>query len=85
MVVSYGFGVSNPALNTLLSFRAGKNLQGGALGVGRSAMTLSRVLGPAWAGFVFVGLGKDWPFLVGAATMFAVAILAWKLPRKKAI
>ena len=83
VIVSYGFGISNPALNTLLSFRAGRNMQGGALGVGRSAMTLSRVLGPPWAGFIFVALGRDWPFLVGAATMFAVAILAWRLPRKE--
>lgn len=83
VVISYGFSISNPALNSLLSFRAGKSLQGGALGIGRSAMTLSRVLGPPWAGFIFVGLGRDWPYLIGAATMFAVAALAWRLPRKE--
>jgi DHA1 family tetracycline resistance protein-like MFS transporter len=81
VVISYGFSISNPALNSLLSFRAGKTMQGGALGVGRSAMTLSRVLGPPWAGLLFVGLGRDWPFFIGAVTMIAVAAFAWFLPR----
>jgi DHA1 family tetracycline resistance protein-like MFS transporter len=80
--IAYGFSVSNPALNSLLSFSASKALQGGALGIGRAVTTFSRVVGPPWAGVLFVGLGRDWPFYIGAVTMVLVTALALSLPRR---
>ena len=44
------------------------------MGVTRSATTLARVLGPAWAGLLFSVLGKDWPYFGGAAVMASVVV-----------
>jgi DHA1 family tetracycline resistance protein-like MFS transporter len=49
------------------------------MGATRSATTLSRVLGPIWAGMLFGALGKDWPYWTGAVLMLVVAVLARRL------
>lgn len=75
-VVGIGFSLTSPALNSLVSLQAGGGTRGGVMGVTRSATTLSRVLGPMWAGALFFWLGRDWPFLVGGVVMTAVAVIA---------
>ena len=82
VIVAYGFSVSTPALNSLISLRAAASDQGGILGISRSMTTLSRALGPAWAGFLFASFGKQWPFLTGALIMivvFALSLKYWPL------
>ncbi len=81
VVIAYGFSISSPALNTLLSLNVPDELQGGVLGIGRSASTLARALGPAIAGYVFVLFGRSWPFYIGAFLMFIVLILALSFPK----
>jgi len=76
VVVAYGFSVINPALNSLISLRSDTSNQGQTMGVARSATTLARVVGPAWAGVLFAGLGKEWPYYAGTALMLVVAFLA---------
>jgi DHA1 family tetracycline resistance protein-like MFS transporter len=75
-IVAAGFALMSPALNTLLSLHVGDAVRGGTMGVGRSATTLARVVGPAAAGALFEGLGKDWPFYAGAIVMLAVVVLS---------
>jgi MFS transporter, DHA1 family, tetracycline resistance protein len=75
VVVALGFSLMTPSLNSLLSLRVGAGVQGGAMGVSRSASTLARVLGPGWAGLLFEFLGKDWPFYAGAAVMVGVIVI----------
>ncbi len=75
-LLALGFAVFNPALNSLLSQRAGQDEQGLILGMGRSAAILGRVVGPAWAGMLFSGLGRDWPFLGGAVIMAVAVVIA---------
>ncbi len=76
IVVAYGFSVINPALNSLISLRTDAANQGQMMGVARSATTLARVIGPAWAGALFAMLGMDWPYYGGTALMLVVAFLA---------
>lgn len=78
MVAGYGFSIITPSLNALVSLQASEDDQGGVLGVTRSASTLARVAGPAWAGMLFSVLGRDWPYFGGALVMVLVIILAWK-------
>lgn len=76
LVIAAGFSLLNPALNSLVSKSVESHEQGIMLGVGRSVSTLSRVVGPAWAGNVFEGLGRHWPFWMGAVVMLVVVVLA---------
>lgn len=77
VIVAYGFSVINPALNSLISLRTDATKQGQTMGVARSATTLARVVGPAWAGVLFAMLGKDWPYWGGTVVMIVVAVLAF--------
>ncbi|HBC08865.1 MAG TPA: MFS transporter [Rhodospirillaceae bacterium] len=79
-VAAYGFSVINPAYNSLISQQVPDTDQGGVMGVTRSATTLARVLGPAWAGILFAQIGRDWPYYSGALVMAAVLLLALAVP-----
>jgi len=78
VIIAYGFSISSPALNSLLSLNIPAEQQGSILGIGRSASTLARALGPAGAGYLFALIGRDWPFYIGAVLMFVVLLLAFK-------
>jgi MFS transporter, DHA1 family, tetracycline resistance protein len=75
VIVAYGFSIITPSLNSLISLQVGPDEQGGVMGVGRSATTLARVLGPTWAGAIFSVIGLDWPYFGGAAIMLLVVVL----------
>ena len=75
-VLGIGFSILNPALNSRISRHVGSGSQGALMGVARAATTFGRVVGPAWAGFLFSYAGMDWPFLAGAAVMMVVVPLA---------
>ena len=71
-----GVSVCGPSLSSLISQRARPHERGALLGVSQSSGGLGRILGPALSGSIFAGLGHDWPFLLGGATMLAAALLA---------
>ena len=73
-IVAYGFSLCSPALASQLSLQVSGEEQGAIQGVGRSASTLARVLGPAGAGYIFAFAGKDWPFYAGAALMTVILL-----------
>ncbi|MEQ8664673.1 MAG: MFS transporter [Rhodospirillales bacterium] len=75
-VAAFGFSVMSPALNALVSLQVTEDRQGSALGLTRSAATLARILGPAFAGSLFSIAGMDAPYFAGAAIMAVVAGLA---------
>ncbi len=75
-IAGYGFSVISPSLNSLISLQAGEDEQGAIMGVTRSASTMARFTGPAWAGFLFGSLGRDGPYFGGAIIMVVVALLA---------
>src|SRR5437588_122051 len=79
--LALGMGLMQPSLNSLISRRAGREEQGEVLGVSQSAGSLSRVLGPAAAGFFFGEFGRNAAFLWGAALVAAALVVAFKLTR----
>ncbi len=69
-------------LTSLVSHHAGAGERGAILGLSQSSAGLGRILGPALSGAVFVGLGRDWPFLCGAMVMAVMLVLSLRLIRR---
>ncbi len=76
-----GFGLGNPALQSLVSRLSRADSTGGALGLGQAASSLSRVCGPPVAGFFFELYGPATPYAFGAFVMVIVLWLAVLLRR----
>jgi MFS transporter, DHA1 family, tetracycline resistance protein len=79
--LALGLGLAQPSLNSLISRRAGLEEQGEVLGVSQSVGSLSRVVGPAAAGFFFAEFGRNAAFFWGAALVAVALFLALKLVR----
>ena len=79
--LALGMGLTQPSLNSLISRRAGREEQGEVLGVSQSVGSLSRVLGPAAAGYFLGEFGRNAAFFWGAALIAAALVLALRLPR----
>ena len=77
-IAGVGFSIISPALNSAISLRVDEENQGLVMGVTRSATTLARVAGPAFAGLLFAVLGKDWPYFAGAIIMAIVMVMVWR-------
>ena len=80
-MAAIGFSMLTPALNSLVSLQVSRSIQGGAMGVSRSATTLARVLGPVCGGALFNYLGKSAPFFSGALLMCVVVVMALEAVR----
>jgi DHA1 family multidrug resistance protein-like MFS transporter len=69
-----------PAAFALISKRAGKS-QGAAMGLSNSFMSLGRIIGPIWAGFVF-DINLNLPYVSGSIFMLiGFFISLWILTR----
>ncbi len=79
-----GFGLCNPALNSLISLRASSDSQGAALGVAQSGASLARILGPAFAGATFSAWGRHAPYMIGAVLLLIGIGIAWRVVRSSA-
>jgi DHA1 family tetracycline resistance protein-like MFS transporter len=79
--LALGMGAMQPSLNSLISRRAGADEQGEIMGVAQSVGSLSRVLGPIIAGLLFAEIGRDSPFLWGAALVGCALMIGWRLAR----
>jgi len=75
--------VLRPALLALISRRAELG-QGAAMGLGNTFLSLGRVIGPLWAGFIF-DVRLTLPYLSGAAILALgfVLSLIWISPRQE--
>jgi len=80
--LALGMGLMQPSLNSLISRCAGREEQGEVLGVSQSVASLSRVLGPAVAGWFFAEFGRNAAFWWGAAVVAAALLAALKLSRE---
>lgn len=76
-IAAIGFSITTPALNTAISVKGEADIQGGLMGVTRSATTLSRMTGPAVAGAAFGFIGLNSPYFSGAVIMLGVALIAY--------
>ena len=79
--LALGLGLMQPAINSLISRRAGPEEQGEVMGVSQSAGSLSRVLGPLAAGYSFAAFGRNSPYFLAAAVVTVTLLLALKVPR----
>jgi MFS family permease len=77
--LAIGLGLVQPALNSLISRRAGGGEQGQVLGVTQSVGSLARILGPPLAGYLFADLGHGSPFVAGAVIVVLAFVLALNL------
>ena len=75
-LVVFGISIAGPTINSLISLEAEPGQRGMYLGLAQSVASLARVFGPAWAGFCFVTLGRDWPYFTGAMVMAVMLALA---------
>lgn len=78
-LIVFGVCVNNPSLSSLISQYADTDERGTMLGVAQACSALARVAGPVWGGLLFVGLGRDWPFVSGVVVMAAMFALALRL------
>jgi MFS transporter, DHA1 family, tetracycline resistance protein len=65
-LLALGFGGTLPALVSLLSQSASREVQGGSLGVGQSVGAMGRIVGPLIAGILWDLAGPAWPYLIAA-------------------
>jgi DHA1 family tetracycline resistance protein-like MFS transporter len=79
--LSLGLGMTQPALNSLISRQAGAHEYGEVMGVAQSTGSLARILGPAFAGLLFGQLGRNAPYVAGAVIMLGAVLLALRLFR----
>ena len=70
--VSLGYGFASPSIASLISRNTSRDLQGEAMGLNQSALSLARICGPLAGGLVYQLMGPAAPYLGGAA----VAMLA---------
>jgi DHA1 family tetracycline resistance protein-like MFS transporter len=82
-LLAIGMGMLSPSISSLISQQAGEGERGGVLGLSQSAQSLARIVGPAVAGALYGGLGRNAPYYFGALLMIGVLWLALQLPRRQ--
>ncbi len=76
-----GYSMISPSLNSLLSRRSSRDVQGGIMGVNQSLQSLGRIVGPM-VGLPLFGVAVPLPFYVGAGIMGACFVLGVALSRR---
>lgn len=79
-----GYGLAGPALTGLVSRRAQAQEQGVLLGTAQSVSSVTRVIGPVWAGAVFDYLGSGAPYWTGAVWSVLAALWSYHATRQRA-
>ena len=74
VMMAIGQGISSPSLHSLISRGTSPDEQGFVLGTNQSMSALARVLGPAAAGWIYLG-GAAWPFFAsGSILLFSLPL-----------
>jgi MFS family permease len=71
-----GMSLAMPNISALISRATLPDRQGAMLGLNMASGSVARIVGPIVAGAVFSGVGRDWPFLIGAALTVPAAMMA---------
>jgi MFS family permease len=76
--IALGFtnGLAMPSMNSLVSRRAPREMQGSIMGLTQSLGSLARIIGPLFANWLFQH-NPSYPYLYGAALATIPAVLAW--------
>jgi MFS family permease len=80
-LVPMGTALLFPSVTALSSREADPRGLGQTMGVQQAFGAAARVVGPLWATPAFQLLGRNAPFLIAAAIMAVVSVLAWRVPR----
>lgn len=83
-LTALGYGLAGPALTGLVSRRADPQEQGSLLGTAQSVSSVTRVIGPVWAGAVFDYLGSGAPYWTGAVWSVLAALWSFHATRQRA-
>lgn len=75
-LISFGQGICNPSLLSLISKATPPERQGSIMGVTQSSASLARIIGPAFAGIIIGALDLRWPFWAGGLIMISAVALA---------
>ncbi len=81
-LIALGSSFTNPTLTAFISQRVGNREQGSILGTTQAVLSLTRVVGPLWAGLVFDHFGTGSPYSTGAVFILVAALCAWPVLRK---
>lgn len=81
-VFGIGQALSSVSLNTLVSFSAGEDEQGGAFGLTQSASALARAVGPGIAGMLYA-IHTASPFIVGGVLFLLIVPLLYRFDRSR--
>lgn len=79
--VAFGFAVTTPIAQTLLSRMSPESEQGGSLGLGHGATSLARACGPLLGGFLLHHAGTSVPFWAAVVLLAAATLLVRFVPR----
>ncbi|MCB0099482.1 MAG: MFS transporter, partial [Caldilineaceae bacterium] len=77
--LAFGRGVSEPALQSLVTRFGNERTRGQLLGIYQAARSLALIIGPIWAGYAFEAISPQAVFLGGAGLMAATLGLAFFL------
>jgi DHA1 family tetracycline resistance protein-like MFS transporter len=73
---SFGQGVSEPSLQSLVTRFGVRRMRGQLLGLYQSSRSLALIIGPIWAGFAFQNIGPRTVFSVGAGLVLVALAFA---------
>lgn len=79
--VSIGAGMIRPALNSLITKRAGSAQFGAALGASAALVSLANAVAPVFMGVIFQVINPTAPFLIGGIGMLLLLVLTWRVVR----
>jgi MFS family permease len=80
-LLSLGYGLASPSIASLISRGTEHHLQGEALGVNQSALSLARICGPLIAGFIYQALAPAAVYAAGAITAIVALALTHGVER----
>jgi len=75
-LVSFGAGINNPSITSLLSRSCELDEQGGVMGIAQSIASLGRIFGPMWGGYAFGTFGIASPFITAGMFMTLAFLLS---------
>ncbi len=83
IIFSFGMGILQPLLISMVSKYTSSKNQGVVLGVNQSLSALGRMLGPLWGGFSYQYFGYQLPFLTGGFLTFIIWLYSIFIVKKK--
>lgn len=74
-LIALGSGMATPSITSMISRRVSAQEQGSTLGGVQALTSLTMVVGPLYAGYIFGAVGMAAPYLSGAAFLISAALV----------